>query len=89
MIWGDESPGRTDQFEARALPDAEYLDAEHSQILGVGSASPTVEPVAGGGGAREVAASAGKTAWRRRLSPHHRRAVGSFFTSTPRRTEDQ
>ena len=88
MIWGDESPGRTDQFEAKALPDAEYLDAEHSQILGVGSATPTVEPVAEGAGSREVSASSGKTAWRRRLSPRHRRAVGSFFTSTSRPTQD-
>lgn len=82
MIWGDESPGRTDQFEAKALPDAEYIDAENSQILGVGSASPTVEPTAEGGGAVEVSASAGQAAWRRRLSPRHRRAVGTFFTTT-------
>jgi hypothetical protein len=89
MIWGDESAGRSDLFEAKALPDAEYIDAANSQILGVGSATPTVEPTAEGGGFSEVSASSGKTAWRRRLSPRHRRAVGSFFTSAQVKSEDQ
>jgi hypothetical protein len=80
MIWGEETAGRTDQFEAKVLPRAGYEDSEHSFLLGVGSTQPETAVQAEAGGLTNVEASAGKTAWRRRLSPKHRRAVGTFFT---------
>ena len=87
MMWGDESPGRSDQFEARALPGARLSDPESSAILGIGSAAPTVDAHGEGAGLVETSPTSGKTAWRRRLSPKHRRAVGSFFTRTARERE--
>lgn len=88
MIWGDESPGRTDQFGAEVLPQARLKDLESSNLLGIGSAAPEVDARGESAGLSEVGASAGKTAWRRRLSPKHRRAVGTFFTGRSR-AQDQ
>ena len=79
LTWGAESPGRTDEFEARILPPSQARDPKDSTILGVGAAAPGVDAQGGASGLTEVDASAGKAAWRRRLSPRHRRAVGSFF----------
>ena len=79
LIWGEETPGRTEDFEAETLAEAKYEDPEQSQIIGVGAGAPEVEARGESGGAAGVAASSGSAAWRRRLSPHHRRAVGSFF----------
>jgi hypothetical protein len=80
MTWGKETAGDTERFEAKALPGAQYQDAEHSAVLGVGAAAPTVDPVAEAGGLSAVDASTGKSAWKRRLAPHHREAVKTFFT---------
>ncbi|MBL8859058.1 MAG: hypothetical protein JNL28_11165 [Planctomycetes bacterium] len=80
MTWGAESNGDTERFEAKTLPSAEYRDPEHSAVVGVGAAAPTVEPVAEGAGLTGVEASAGRAAWKRRLAPHHRRAVQTYFT---------
>jgi hypothetical protein len=80
MTWGEESQGQLDQFEAKVLDPAHSLDVENSAVLGVGAAAPTVEPVAEGAGNADVAVSTGKSAWRRRLAPHHRDAVKGFFT---------
>jgi hypothetical protein len=80
MTWGAEAQGDTDRFEAKALPDAQYRDAEHSAVVGVGASAPTVEPVAEGAGNADVELSTGRAAWKRRLAPHHREAVKSFFT---------
>lgn len=79
LTWGEESPGRTDQFEAKALDPAQNLDLEHSALLGVGAGAPNVDPTAESAGDGDVQASAGKSAWRRRLAPHHRQAVKDFF----------
>ena len=79
MIWGDESEGDTAALEAKVLKPAELLDLEASSVLGVGAAEPPVEPMAQGAGLIEVQASSGKSAWRRRLAPHHRGAVQGFF----------
>ncbi|MDZ4774825.1 MAG: hypothetical protein SGI72_17010 [Planctomycetota bacterium] len=80
LTWGAETPGATDRFEAKSLPDAEYRDPEHSTVVGVGVAAPTVEPTAESAGLVDVSASGGRTAWKRRLAPHHRRAVQTYFT---------
>jgi hypothetical protein len=80
MVWGRESAGDTDRFEAQALPSAQYPDADHSAVLGVGAAAPTVDPTAEPSELSSVAVSAGKSAWKRRLAPHHRDAVKTFFT---------
>lgn len=83
MIWGEETAGATDRFEPAILPPATALDLEHTAVLGVGAAAPRPDPLTGPAGLREVDASAGKTAWRRRLAPHHRRVVKTFFDSSP------
>lgn len=80
MSWGKEAAGDTERFEAKTLPSAEYQDAEHSAVLGVGAAAPTIDPLAESGGLSAIDASTGKSAWRRRLAPHHREAVKTFFT---------
>ena len=80
MTWGQEVQGDTDKFEAQALDPARFLDAEHSAVLGVGAGAPTVEPRSEGASLTEVETSIGRSAWKRRLAPHHREAVKSFFT---------
>jgi hypothetical protein len=89
MVWGRESKGDTDRFEAKALPSAQYPDADHSAVLGIGAAAPTVDPTAEAAGLSNVSVSAGKSAWKRRLAPHHREAVKTFFTpdSTTRKKD--
>lgn len=79
LTWGEEAQGRSDEFEAKALDPAHSLDAENSALVGVGAGAPTVEPTAEGAGSADVRGSAGKSAWRRRLAPHHRQAVKEFF----------
>lgn len=79
MIWGDESQGRSDQFKATLLPKSQVRDPKDSAILGIGAAAPTEDARGEGAGLVDTGASTGKTAWRRRLSPKHRRAVGTFF----------
>ena len=79
LTWGDPTPGRTEEFEAKELPPASVLDTESTAIVGIGAGAPKVEPVAGGAGSVEVQASTGRSAWKRRLAPHHREAVQEFF----------
>ena len=79
LEFSGETPGRTDQFEARSLDPAEWLDPGSTAIVGVGATSPTVDPTAQAGGLVESEASAGRAAWKRRVAPHHRDAVQSFF----------
>lgn len=79
MIWGDETPGHTDLFEVRPLADARYRDEEHSLLYGVGAAAPEENAREEAAGLVDVAASTGNSAWRRRLAPHHREAVKTFF----------
>lgn len=79
LTWGEETPGRTDQFEARALDPARNLDLEHSMLLGIGAGAPDVAPQAESAGDGAIQASAGSSAWRRRLAPRHREAVKDFF----------
>ncbi len=81
MIWGEESQGRSEDFAAEVLPSARFMDMENTRLLGIGSAAPEVNAIPESSGNAAVSASSGKTAWRRRLSPHHRKAVGSFFTN--------
>ena len=81
MIWGEETPGTTERFEAKALEPARYLDVEESAVLGLGATEPEADPVAGRSGLVETAASSGRAAWRRRLAPRHRDAVQQFFSS--------
>lgn len=79
LTWRDEVSGRTDSFDAEQLPDASVLDSESTGVVGVAATSPTVEPSAEGAGAVDVRASAGRSAWKRRLAPRHREAVQGFF----------
>lgn len=61
------------------LPPSQARDPRDATLLGVGSAAPEVDAQGGAAGLTEVGASTGKTAWRRRLAPRHRKAVGRFF----------
>lgn len=79
LNFSDETAGRTDQFEAKQLPDAAVLDTEATAIVGVGTTTPKTEPRAEGAGLVETQSSTGKSAWKRRLAPHHREAVQGFF----------
>jgi hypothetical protein len=79
MIWGEETAGDTSKFESKTLPDARYADPEHSAIVGIGATAPPVDPTAEAPGAGAIESSGGQTAWRRRLAPHHRDAVRSWF----------
>jgi hypothetical protein len=79
LDFSGETPGRTDAFEARELPGAERHDAESTALVGVGGTAPTVDPRAEGAGLAETRASAGKSAFKRRVAPRHRDAVQGFF----------
>jgi len=74
-----ETPGRSDQFEAKELPPAQRLDPDTTALVGVGAGAPGVEPAAQAGGVVDTQASAGRAAWKRRVAPHHREAVQEFF----------
>jgi hypothetical protein len=80
MIWGEETPGRVDQFEARALPSAERLDLETAELVGVSATSPREDARGEAAGLVDVDASLGDSSWRRRLAPRHREAVREFFS---------
>ena len=79
MIWGAESPGRTDEFAPKQLPGGRQLDPDQSALLGVAAAAPEVEPQADSAGSQATAAAEARSAWRRRLAPAHREAVKRFF----------
>ena len=79
IFWGEEVEGRSEEFTPAALDPARYSDEEHTGTVGIGATAPEADPRAETAGLAEVKASGGSSAWRRRLSPHHRRAVKSFF----------
>lgn len=80
---GAETPHASSAFQARRLDPARIEDREQLKLLGVGSVAPdaTEQGEAIGLGAHGV--DAGEAAWRRRLAPRHRHAVGSFFGGSP------
>lgn len=79
LEYTNRTDGATDPFEAKELPQAEYLDQESTAVVGVGAADPTVDPSGTGSGLVDTQASTGKTAWKRRVAPRHREAVRGFF----------
>ncbi len=81
MMWGDESAGQLDRFQAKVLPRSQRFDPESSATLGVGAAAPTVRPDAEGAGLTDTGKADPRLSWRRRLSPRHKRAVKDFFRS--------
>jgi hypothetical protein len=78
MFWGDESEGG--RFESRRLPPGMARDPENSSVLGIGKTAPILDAQGEAAGGATFEASEGQAAWRRRLAPHHRRAVGTFFS---------
>ncbi len=80
LIWGEESPGRLEDFEAELLTRAERLDLERSELLGIGATTPRTEAEGEAAGNVDVEASLGRSTWRRRLAPRHREAVSRFFS---------
>ena len=89
MTWGEESPGRSEDFSPESLSPAEYADAERSGLLGLAQGAPETAPIEEGSGLVEVEASSGGSAWRRRLAPSHRRAVRSFFQDSTTKTPSE
>jgi hypothetical protein len=49
------------------------------QLLGVGSAAPVASNEGEAAGLQTLGPDSGNAAWRRRLAPRHRHAVGTFF----------
>ena len=79
MLWGEETPGRTDQFTPKQLPSAKFLDPEHTALAGVSAADPEVDPQPDAAGRQESTNADARSAWRRRIAPAHREAVKRFF----------
>lgn len=79
LAFSGETPGRTDEFESKSLPEASALDPESTGLVGVGAAAPDAAPQGAGAGLVEGETSTGRGAWKRRLAPHHREAVRDFF----------
>jgi len=78
---GPESPHVSGAFEAKRLDPARVADAEQMQLLGVGSTTPEALNVGEAAGLEALGPDSGNAAWRRRLAPRHRHAVGTFFGS--------
>lgn len=76
---GHESPHASGAFEAKRLDPARVADAEQLQLLGVGSTTPEALDVGEAAGLEALGPDSGNAAWRRRLAPRHRHAVGTFF----------
>ncbi len=74
-----ETEGRTDQFEAKELPEAQVLDPESTAVVSVGLGTPEADARGQSGGNVDAGTSVGRGAWKRRLAPHHREAVQEFF----------
>ncbi|MBL8695960.1 MAG: hypothetical protein JNJ88_17835 [Planctomycetes bacterium] len=83
MAWGSASEGDESKFQAQVLDPARSLDAEHSAITGISAGAPKADPRGESAGNVAVSASSGKATWRRRLSPHHREAVRTYFSGSP------
>lgn len=83
MAWGATSEGDESKFQAQALDPARSLDADHSAITGISAGAPKADSQAEAAGNVAVSASSGKATWRRRLSPHHREAVKTYFSGSP------
>src|SRR5688572_193143 len=79
LTLGHESPHASGAFEARRLDPARVADAEQMQLLGVGSTTPEALNAGEAAGLQALGPDSGNAAWRRRLAPRHRHAVGTFF----------
>ncbi len=84
MVWGDESPEQAVQFDTKVLPpDLQAL--RDSTLFGLGRVAPEAVNQGESAGNAAVEASPGSAVVRRRLSPRHRRAVGTYFSSAKKR----
>jgi len=79
LTYGAETPHASGAFDAKRLDPARIADREALQLLGVGSTAPTATDHGEAAGVQRVEATAGEAAWRRRVAPRHRHAVGTFF----------
>jgi hypothetical protein len=80
MTWGEESQGRTDLFQPKLLDPSAPPDPKDSEKLGVSATTPEARAERESSTAADTKASPGTAAWRRRLAPHHRDAVKSYFS---------
>ncbi len=79
LTWGEESEGQSELFTPEALRAAQLLDEENIGLIGLSATTPEANPEHNAAGAEGVEGARGSTAWRRKLSPRHRRAVRGFF----------
>ena len=79
MFWGDESDAHSARFESKLLP-LDPASLRDAQWLGIGRGTPELRSSGEDAGLREVTGSPGSATTHRRLSPRHRRAVGTFFS---------
>jgi len=79
LSYGPDSPHASGAFESERLDPARVADAEQLQLLGVGSTTPEALNSGEAAGLQALGPDSGNAAWRRRLAPRHRHAVGTFF----------
>jgi hypothetical protein len=79
LTWGKET-ALFDRFKAQPLPPGAARSADDWSPLVEMPGAPQANPAAGASAAaRQYAATAGQTAWRRTLAPRHQSAVKKYF----------
>lgn len=76
---GAETPHDSGAFAPKRLDPAKAADREQLELLGIGSTAPKASDAGEATGLQQLGPSTGDAAWRRRVAPRHRRAVGAFF----------
>jgi hypothetical protein len=81
MVWGTESEEQKVRFTPRAIPEITVSGDEDMPVVGIDRLAPedTEAPRAARGRLPDFGTSAGREAWRRRVSPRHRRTVRRYF----------
>ena len=80
MVWGDKSDKKGSQTEKKGLP-AGFRDPLNQALMGVGLSLPEVKYVdtVPSGVRIPVAPTEGERAWKRDISPAHRKVVRDYF----------
>lgn len=75
----NETEGDTAGMQAKKLPRGAVVPKTWERI-GISRVAPTTAPERANEAGSEGTTGAGEAAWRRRLAPHHRRAVRRYFS---------
>lgn len=80
LTWGNESDKQGTKFKETVLPPG-FLDQPKEEIVRIGRTAPEEEAAASAPRStqRIIDATAGNTAWRRKLNPKHRAVVRKYF----------